>query len=266
MLLILGLGYSGQRIAQQARAAGLQVMSVRRTAAPGIVAFTDPALPGLMQTATHILSSVPPDGTTGADPVLGAFGPALAAHAGWIGYLSSTGVYGDTGGAWVDEAAPVGQGRRSARAAADLGWLALGAAVFRLPGIYGPGRSTFDQLQAGTARRVDRPGHRFNRIHVDDIAGAVLAALQAGWRGPLNVVDDLPEEPRRITEFACGLAGTALPPLAPIDDAGLSPMARGFWTERRLVSGHRLRTALGYRLRHPDYKAGLTAIWRGQGR
>jgi nucleoside-diphosphate-sugar epimerase len=192
--------------------------------------------------------------------VLDRFGDQLRGHGGWVGYLSSTGVYGDTGGAWVDESAPVGGGRRTARTEADLGWQGIGAAIFRLPGIYGPGRSALDQVRDGQARRVDRPGHRFNRIHVDDIAGAVLACAQAGAKGIFNVVDSLPAEPRHVTEFACGLLGAPLPPLAPIELAALSPMARGFWTERRSVAGLRLERETGYRLKHPDYKAGLTAI------
>ena len=264
MLLILGQGYSGTVIARAARAAGHEVLGVRRSPAEGQLGFDDPRLPDVIRRATHILSSVPPDSATGQDPVCARFGPLLARHGGWLGYLSSTGVYGDTGGAWVDEAAPVGAGRRSARTAADLGWQALGAAIFRLPGIYGPGRSALDQVRAGTARRIDRPGHRFSRIHVDDIAGAVLAAASVGATGVFNIVDRLPAEPRHVTEYACGLLGMPLPPLAPIDLAGLSSVARAFWTERRCVAGARLERETGYRLRHPDYKAGLTAILAGE--
>lgn len=274
MLLILGQGYSGDRIAAAARQAGLAVLGVRRSAADGVIAFDDPALPDAIAAASHILSSVPPDPAVGEDPVLARFGPRLAAHRGWLGYLSSTGVYGDSGGAFVDETAPVGPpamgpdttktARRSARTAADLGWQAIGAAVFRLPGIYGPGRSALDSVRAGTARRIDRPGHRFNRIHVDDIAGAVIAALTAGAKGVFNVVDLHPAEPRNVTEYACTLLGTPFPPLEPLEAATLSPMARGFWAERRLVAGRKLRNELGYRLRHPDYKAGLIAIHAGE--
>lgn len=266
MLLILGQGYSGFVLAEAARAAGHQVLGVKRQAAGGVIAFDDPALPDAIRAASHILSSVPPDGATGHDPVLDRFGAELKGHEGWVGYLSSTGVYGDTGGAWVDETAAVGGGRRSARTEADLGWQALGAAIFRLPGIYGPGRSALDQVRGGAARRVDRPGHRFNRVHVDDIAGAVLAAIAAQAKGIFNVVDRLPAEPRHVTEFACGLLGAPLPPLAPIELANLGPMARGFWTERRAVAGFRLERETGYRLRHPDYKAGLTAIHVGEQR
>lgn len=260
MLLIVGQGYSGRYIAEAARAAGHRVLGVKRSAADGALAFDDPAVADAIAGATYILSSVPPGGEAGGDPVLERFGPLLKAHRGWLGYLSSTGVYGDRGGAWVDEASPVGGGRRADRTAADLGWQALGAAVFRLPGIYGPGRSAIDQVLAGTARRVDSPGQRFNRIHVADIAGAVLRAADARFRGVLNVVDELPAEPRQVTEYACRLLGAPLPPLTPLDFTAMSPFAQSFWTERRLVSGLRLKRQLGYRLRHPDYKAGLNNI------
>jgi nucleoside-diphosphate-sugar epimerase len=260
MLLILGQGYSGTALAEAARAVGHEVLGVKRAAAEGVMAFDDPALPAAIRAASHILSSVPPDSASGRDPMLDRFADPLRHHGGWVGYLSSTGVYGDTGGAWVDESAPVGGGRRSARTEADLGWQAIGATIFRLPGIYGPGRSALDHVRAGQARRVDRPGHRFNRIHVDDIAGAVLAAIAANAKGIFNVVDRLPAEPRQVTEYACGLLGAPLPPLEPIELATLSPMARGFWTERRAVAGLRLERETGYRLKHPDYKAGLTAI------
>lgn len=264
-LLILGLGYSATRIAAEARAGGWRVTGVRRQAGEGVLAFDDPALPDLVATTTHLLSSVPPDAATGGDPVLSRFASQLAARTGWTGYLSSTGVYGDTGGAWVDEGAPTGQGRRTARSAADLAWQQHGA-VFRLPGIYGPGRSALDQVRAGTARRVDRPGHMFSRIHVDDIAGAVLHAMRADFRGILNVADDLPAEPRAVAEAACALVGAPLPPLLPLDMASLSPMARGFWTEQRRVANGRLTRTLGYRLKHPDYRSGLLACLKEDAR
>ena len=176
-LLILGLGYTASRLGTRMWDAGWDVIGVRRTGSAEVLAFDDPALPDAIRGATHILSSVPPEGS--GDPVLTRHAEALrASPARWIGYLSSTGVYGDAAGAWVDETAPVGTGRRSARAAADLAWQALrpDLHVFRLPGIYGPGRSALDRL---AAPRVDAPGHRFSRIHVDDIVGAVIASFEA---------------------------------------------------------------------------------------
>lgn len=264
MLLILGQGYSGNHVAAAARAAGIDVVGVRRAAADGVLAFDDPAVEAHVAEADYVLSSVPPDSLSGADPVLARFGLLLSVRTGWMGYLSSTGVYGDHGGAFVDEATPVGGGRRTARTAADLAWVALGAAVFRLPGIYGPGRSALDQVRDRRARRIDRPGHRFNRIHVADIARAVLGMMRVGATGAVNVVDHLPAEPRHVTEFACGLLGAPLPPLEPLDMATLGPMARGFWTESRCVAGGRLTRLTGDRLLFPDYKAGLTAILEGE--
>ena len=263
MLLILGMGYAGGFIARGARAAGHDVLGVRREAQGGVMAFDDAALGGLVAAADFLLSSVPP-GTDGVDPVLAGFGAALTARRGWTGYLSSTGVYGDHAGAFVDETTVTKSGRRSARIAADHGWQALGAAIFRLPGIYGPGRSALDTVRNGQARRIDRPGHRFNRIHVEDIAGAVLTVMTMGAKGIFNVADAQPAEPRAVTEFACGLLGAAMPPLQQPDMAALSPMARVFWTESRAVSAARLTRLTGYRLRHPDYKAGLTAIFEGE--
>ncbi|MFQ3594827.1 MAG: SDR family NAD(P)-dependent oxidoreductase [Sphingomonadaceae bacterium] len=260
MLLILGQGYSATRIRRLAEARGLAVAGVRRTATADTLAFDDPAVRECLRASAIILSSVPPDRETGADPVLARFGDVLASTDARLLYLSSTGVYGDTGGAVVDESAPVGGGRRSARTAADLAWQVLGATILRLPGIYGPGRSALDQVRAGTARRIDRPGHRFNRIHVDDIAGATLAIVESGARGIFNIVDALPAEPREVTEAACRLLGAPLPPLEPFDPATLSPMARGFWSEGRIVAGTRLLRTTGYRLSFPDYKAGLQAI------
>lgn len=260
LLLILGLGYSAARIAREMRAAGWEVVGVRRAASAEVLAFDDPAVPELVGAARAVLSSVPPDGETGADPVLARFGAALAATPARLLYLSSTGVYGDTGGAVVDESSPVGTGRRQARTAADLAWQALGATVLRLPGIYGPGRSALDQVRAGTARRIDRPGHRFNRIHVEDIAGATRAIFESGAAGVFNLVDGCPAEPRAVVEEACRLLGAPFPPLEPFALERFSPAARGFWSERRIVAGWKLARCTGYRLRHPDYKAGLRAI------
>jgi len=232
-----------------------------------------------LASATHLVVSTAPAG--GRDPVLGAAAdtirremPALR----WIGYLSTVGVYGDHGGAWVDEEStcrPVSLRSRE-RLDAERAWQALGAergvpvAVLRLSGIYGPGRNALANLAAGTARRLVKPGQVFNRIHVDDIAGALrhLAARQLG--GVFNVTDDLPAPPQDVVLFAAGLMGVAPPPEIPFETAQLSPMARSFYEENKRVANRRLG-ATGFVLRHPDYRSALTAMWeagtwRGGGR
>jgi nucleoside-diphosphate-sugar epimerase len=209
--------------------------------------------------ASHVLSSVPPGGE-GLDPVLEHYGDALAGK--WLGYLSSTGVYGDSGGAWVDESAPTGLGRRSARSQCDAQWLALGACAFRLPGIYGPGRSIFDRVRAGLARRIDLPEQVFSRVHVDDIASGVMAALEKGAPpGAYNLADDLPCSQNLLVEYACLLLDLPLPPLQSLDAAQLSPMARGFYAENRRVANGKAKRVLGWRPAYPDYVSGLTALF-----
>ena len=259
-MLILGLGYSAARIADAAQAAGFAITAVRSRPGPGVITLDDPALPGLIGSVSHILSSVPP-AADGSDPVLVRHGAALAASpARWLGYLSSTGVYGDAGGAWVDEATPLA-GRRDGRMAADQAWAALHPQmrVFRLPGIYGPGRSAIDRLRAGPVARVDLPGHVFSRIHVDDIAGAVMASIAAGGPGIYNVADDEPAPGEAVTAQAARLLGLPVPPLVPLDQAALSPMGRAFYGECRRVANGRMKRRLGYSLKYPDYRAGLAA-------
>ena len=260
-LLIFGLGYTASRIADAARARGWRVTATRQRAYDNTLAFDDPAVTEQLIAASHILSSVPP-GDDGADPVLVRYGALIAAaRPGWVGYLSSTGVYGDTGGAWVDEASPVGGGRRSARVEADLAWGRLTPDVrcFRLPGIYGPGRSAIDRVRAGHATRIDAPGHVFSRVHVDDIVAGVLASTERGAPGVYNLVDAEPATGAVVTEYACDLLGVAYPPLEPLATAALSPMARGFYAETRRVAALKMTRELGVRLRYPDYRLGLAA-------
>lgn len=260
-MFIFGLGYTASQIAQRLRAAGWAVNATGRS---GNVDFSDRAgISAALSKATHILSSVPP-GDAG-DPVLTEYGDALrdfASRSGWLGYLSSTGVYGDTGGAWVDETAPVGTGRRSARSEADALWLKRGARVFRLPGIYGPGRSALDRIAQGRAKRIDLPGQVFSRIHVDDIVSGVLAALNKGAvpAGAYNLADDAPCSQNDVVEEACRLLGREPPPLQSIDDAGLSRMARGFYAENRRVANGKAKRILGWKPLYPDYRQGLAAI------
>jgi len=179
----------------------------------------------------------------------------------WLGYLSSTGVYGDTGGAWVDESAPIGGGRRSARSEADLAWLERGARTFRLPGIYGPGRSALDRVAEGRAHRIDLPEQVFSRVHVEDIAAGVVAALGAP-AGAYNLADDLPVGQNAVIEEACRLLGLAPPPLRTLDEALLSPQARAFYAENRRVANGKAKRVLGWQPAFPTYREGLRAILR----
>lgn len=258
VLLILGLGYTASRLAGRLRRDG---WTIEATGRDGALSFEDEeAVRAAISRASHILSSVPPDAATGADPVLARYGDALArAPARWIGYLSSTGVYGDTGGAWVDESAPL-KGRRGARNMADLAWQRLSASVrvFRLPGIYGPGRSALERVRAGRAHRIDLPGQVFSRIHVDDIVGGMVASL-GGPPGVYNLADDRPCHQNRVTEAACQLLGVAPPPLLPLDGAGLSPDARAFYAENRRVANGRAKRLLGWRPLYADHREGLRA-------
>ncbi|MEQ8701609.1 MAG: SDR family oxidoreductase [Bauldia litoralis] len=222
---------------------------------------------------THILVSIPPDDA--GDPVADLHGDDLAAlpNLRWLGYLSTTGVYGDTGGAWVDEDAPVSPGseRAARRAAAEQTWLGLWrdrglpVHVFRLPGIYGPGRSAIDQLRAGTARRIDKPGQVFSRIHVDDIAATLQASMAAPDPGQIyNVADDEPAPQAEVVAHAAALLGIEPPPLIPVDDDSLSEMARSFYAECRRVSNARIKQALGVTLQYPSYREGLASILAGE--
>ena len=254
-LFIFGLGYSAKRIRAATEAFGWRVTA---TGSEGELDFTDEApVRAALGAASHVLSSVPPD--QDGDPVLERYGDALGHD--WLGYLSSTGVYGDTGGAWVDESAPVGTGRRTARAEADAAWLERGARVFRLPGIYGPGRSPLDRAVAGSAHRIDLPGQVFSRIHVDDIAAGVVAGFEAA-PGAYNLADDLPASQNAVVEEACRLLGVEPPPLQSLDDAGLSPQARAFYAENRRVANGKAKRVLGWRPRYPSYREGLSAILR----
>ena len=267
-LLVFGLGYTASRLADRLRDEGWTVAGVRRTASDGALAFDDPGVMTEIAQATHILSSVPPE-PSGGDPVLARYGDALrAAPASWIGYLSSTGVYGDTGGAWVDESAPIGGGRRDVRTAADLNWQRVGRRthIFRLPGIYGPGRSPLDRVRAGAAHRIDLPGHVFSRIHVDDIVAGVMASMAAPKAGVYNIADDEPASGTVVTAYACDLLGRPYPPLQGLDDAKLSPAARGFYAECRRVANGKMKRDLGLRLRYPSYREGLRACLEEQQR
>ncbi|MBX7491597.1 SDR family NAD(P)-dependent oxidoreductase [Qipengyuania sp. 1NDW9] len=256
-LFIFGLGYTAGRFAQEMRARGWHVDA---TGSAGNVEFSDRGAVGeALASATHVLSSVPPDRESGRDPVLHGHGDKFGEP--WLGYLSSTGVYGDAAGAWVDEHSPTGGGRRTARSEADSGWLELGARVFRLPGIYGPGRSIFERLEAGKAHRIDLPGQVFSRVHVDDLVAGVVAAIESGApAGAYNLADDLPTSQNAVVEEAARLLGIDPPPLQTIEEADLSPMARGFYAENRRVANGKAKRVLGWEPRYPTYREGLAAI------
>jgi len=246
-LILFGPGYVGGRLAAASERRGWAVVRVGR-------ADFDAAGRELA-TATHVLSTVPPD--EDGDPVLRRYRPTLSGAPRWIGYLSSTGVYGDARGAWVDESAPVGLGRRAARAAADRDWLSLGAHVFRLPGIYGPGRSPLDRIASGAAYRVALPGQVFSRIHVDDIVSAVIAGFNAP-PGAYNTADDEPAPQDEVTAYAARLLGAPLPPVVPL--TSLPPAARAFYSENRRIANGRAKRLLGWRPLYPSYREGLRAL------
>lgn len=254
-MLVFGLGYAAGVAAERLRVRGWRVMGTSRDGRDGTIALGDADRVRFeIAAADAVLSSVPPEGD--ADPVLAAYGGALAARGCWLGYLSSTGVYGDAGGGWVDESAPLG-GRRPARVAADRAWLGLGARVLRLPGIYGSGRSPLERVRAGTAHRVNLAGQVFSRVHVDDIAEGVVAALD-GPAGAYNLSDDRPADQNAVVAYAARLLGMAPPPFVPLES--LSPMAQGFYAENRRVANGRAKRVLGWRPRYPDYRFGLRAL------
>lgn len=280
-LFVFGYGYSAAVLATRLRAEGWHIAGTTRQpekrdalAAAGIEAFLfdrdrpldDPA--AALDGTTHLLLSVPPDGR--GDPVLAHHAQHLAdlRTLDWGGYLSTTGVYGDTKGEWVGEAAwlrPSGD-RARRRVEAERGWLGLYRQygvplhLFRLPGIYGPGRSAIDSLRDGSARRIDKPGQVFSRVHVADIAGALMASMARPNLGAIyNVADDLPCPSHEVVAYAAGLLGVEPPPLVPFEQADLSPMAASFYADNRRVKNDRIKRELGYTLLHPDYRSGLDA-------
>ncbi len=281
-LFCFGLGYTAGFLARALAAEGWTVRGTHRAAdsgaALGGIAMrlfdrAHPLVDGrtLLGGATHLLSSVPPD--EAGDPVLDVHGEDIAAARGlrWVGYLSTTGVYGDRGGDWVDETSelrPTGErGRR--RVAAEMRWLELRRRhgipvhVFRLAGIYGPGRSALDVVRAGRAQRIVKPGQVFSRIHVADIVQVLRASMAKPAPGTVyNVCDDDPAPPADVVAFACALLGAAPPPPVPIEQAGLSEMALSFYADNKRVSNRRIKQELGVRLLYPGYRDGLAALLR----
>lgn len=275
-MVVAGLGYAGGAIAAEAVARGFRVTGTARDPVaaqppPGVavVRFADAG--DALRDATHLVVTAAP-GEAG-DPVLAAHGGVIAASASlrWIGYLSTTGVYGDRGGGWVEESTPPapGQPRSERRLAAEQAWrdaaAARGAALdlFRVGGIYGPGRSPLEEVRAGVARRVVKPGHAFSRIHRDDIALAVVAAaLRPDGVRVLHLVDDEPAPNADVVEEAARLLGVEPPSAMPFEQARvrMSPMALSFWAENRRVANAATKRALGIAWHCPTYREGLRRI------
>jgi nucleoside-diphosphate-sugar epimerase len=281
-ILILGLGYSAGFFARVALARGWEVTGTVRSAEKaaelsreGIRTLVfggfavSSALAKAVAEADAALVSVQP--AEDGDPALGALGGALAAapNLRWIGYLSTIGVYGDQGGAWIDESTPPAptNARTRQRVAIEEAWLRLGrdsgkpVQIFRLSGIYGPGRNAITKLRAGTANRLIKPGQVFNRIHVDDIAGVLMASLAKPRQGAIyNVTDDEPGPPQDVITFAAELTGLEPPPEVPFEQAELSPMAASFYGESKRVSNALVKRELGHTFRYPTYREALRAL------
>lgn len=275
-LISFGHGYSARALAPCLLARGWRIFGTTRKpekavrlAAEGVtpVLWPEGDLTEAFATATHILISAGPD--EAGDPVLARLGAeirALAPRLDWAGYLSTTGVYGDHGGAWVDESTPLTPATRRGRlrVMAEDQWRAIDGLplhVFRLAGIYGPGRGPFEKVRQGTARRIVKPGQVFSRIHVEDIVQVLAASIDRPDPGAAyNVCDDEPAPPQDIIAHAAGMLGLPVPPEQPFDTAAMSPMARSFYAESKRVSNRRIRDELGVRLRYPDYRAGLRAL------
>ncbi|MEX0839852.1 MAG: SDR family oxidoreductase [Parvibaculum sp.] len=281
-LFCFGYGFSAASLGRRLAARGFVVAGTCRTEnkaealrAEGVEAFTfgdsplaDPA--AALGGTTHLLLSVPP-GETG-DPVLTAHEAdiaRLAPQLEWVGYLSTTGVYGDRSGGWVDEKTPLkpGTARGRRRLEAEEAWRAFAARtgaplhVFRLAGIYGPGRNQLRSLMDGTARRIVKPGQVFSRIHVDDIAAVLEASIAKPRPGAAyNVCDDAPAPPQEVVVYAAELLGREPPPEIPFDKAELTPMARSFYADSKRVSNRLIREELGVRLQYPTYREGLKAL------
>jgi len=281
-LFCFGLGYSAGFLARTLAAEGWRVAGTSRDEAAcaklraaGFAAYRfAPEAPlaaprQVLGEATHLLATVPP-GESG-DPVLAAHGVDLATLTGlhWVGYLSTTGVYGDRGGDWVDESdelRPTGPRGRQ-RVAAETAWLdlhrrhGLPVHVFRLAGIYGPGRNAIETVRRGRAQRIDKPGQVFSRIHVEDIAAVLVASIARPNPGAVyNVCDDDPAPPETVIAYASELLGVPPPPLIPFEEAPLSPMARSFYDDNKRVANLRIKEELGVRLAYPSYRQGLRAL------
>lgn len=276
-LLTLGHGYVASALARALAPEGWKIFGFTRSpekqaliAATGgtPVLWNTAAVRQHVSSASHILVSAQPD-TLKGDPVLAALcsdaAATLAGGPAWIGYLSTTSVYGDSQGQWIDEDTPPcpGTSRGVMRLACEQLWRETGHPglhIFRVAGIYGPGRNPFAKLRTGTARRIIKPGQVFSRIHVDDMVSALKASMARRGGATYNLCDNEPAPPEDVIAFAARLLGVPVPPAIPWNEADLSPMARSFYSESKRVDNRRLREELGVKLRYPDYRAGLCAI------
>lgn len=270
-MLILGLGYSAQVLAKRLVADGWAVSGTTRNpdrareladmGVTPILLTADLSQP--LAAASHLLVSAAPDAK--GDPFLQFYPEIGSGQFEWVGYLSTTAVYGDHGGAWVDEDSPLNPAtpRAAQRILAESQWLATGLPVhvFRLAGIYGPGRGPFEKVRDGTARRIIKLGQVFSRIHVEDIATVLQASIAAPNPGrAYNLCDDDPADPAEIIGEAARLLGLPLPPAVPFEEAQLTPMARSFYMDNKRVRNDRIKTELGVTLAHSGFRQGLRAI------
>lgn len=279
-LLSLGHGYSAEGLEARLVPRGATIIGTTRSpekalamAARGITPLIWPGTPLLLSEATHLLTSIAPSGD---DPVLAAHAEeiAQARHLQWVGYLSTIGVYGDRQGGWVGEedTPDATSARARARLRAEAGWqevcdrAGVRLHVFRLGGIYGPGRGPFAKLRAGRAQRVVKPEQVFSRIHQEDIGQALDLAMQSDVGSRIfNLCDDAPAPPQDVLAHAAELLGIPIPPEVPFEEADLSPMARAFYADNKRVRNDRIKRELGLRLRYPDYHSGLSAILAAEG-
>ena len=280
-VLLFGYGFLGRAVGREARRLGLEFAAIIRNPDVAAIVASDggAAVPlddqamvtRAVQKATAILIT-PPPGEAGC-PGLIALEPLLTRSNRWIGYLSTTGVYGDLKGGWAFEETPLApisdEGRR--RAQVEAAWAktakTVGASLaqFRLPGLYGPGRSAFDRLRDGTARRVYRPGQLFSRLHIDDGARAIVAAMKAKAAGAFNLCDDEPAPNADVIAFAAKLADLACPPIEDYSSATMTSAGRRFYAESKRVSNAKAKATLGWRPHFPTYREGLAAILAGEG-
>ncbi len=273
-LLSLGHGYSAASLAARLLPLGWRVLGTTRKPERAELLRAQGVTPLIVDTddigaavhqATHLLSSAGPSAE--GDPFLPLLAPAIEAapNLSWIGYLSTTGVYGDRGGDWVDEDSETNpeSARGQWRLAAEQDWRALGGHIFRLAGIYGPGRGPFSKVKSGKAQRIIKKDQVFSRIHVEDIVQVLCASIAADtYGGVYNVCDNYPAPPQDVIGYAAELLGLPIPPAIAFEDANLSPMGKSFYAENKRVANERIKSELGISLKYPDYKAGLNALVR----